>query len=98
VQGKTDDHLIHNNRFFLRPVEDVHAGGMTSLHSCIWLDGKKLRGEIHLRDCDNQISLEFWAGEGAKPGGVNRMSDALIQIRDELDDFIDAYERAAEDL
>ena len=94
----TDAHLIHNKRFFLRPVEDVHAGGMTSLHSCIWLDGKKLRGEIHIRDCDNQISLEYWAGEGAKPGGVDRMKTALTRIRDEIDEFIDDYERAAEDL
>lgn len=94
----TDAHLIHNNRFFLRPVEDVNAGGMTSLHSHISLDGKKLRGEIHIRDCDNQISLEFWTGEGAKPGGVDRMRNVLTRIRDELDEFEDAYERAGQDL
>lgn len=90
--------MIRNSRFFLRPVEDVRAGGMTSLHSQITLDGRKLRGEIHIRDCDNQISLEFWTGEDAKPGGVDRMKTVLALIREELDAFEDAYERAGQDL
>lgn len=91
----TDAHLIHNKRFFLRPIEDVSAGGMTSVHSRITLNGDKLRGEIHIRDCENQISLDFWAGEGAKPGGVDRMKTALTSLRDEIDDFIVAYEDAS---
>lgn len=91
----TDAHLIHNKRFFLRPIEDVSAGGMTSVHSRITLDGDKLRGEFHIRDCDNQISLEFWTGEGAKPGGVDRMKTALTNLRNEIDDFIVAYEDAS---
>lgn len=94
----TDVHLIHNKRFFLRPIEDISAGGMTSVHSVITLKGKKLRGEIHIRDCNDQISLEFWTGEGARPGGVDRMKNALTLIRDEIDEFIADYERAGEDL
>lgn len=93
-----DDHLIHNRRCFLRPVEDVNAGGMTSMHTHIWLDGKKLRGEVHLRDCGRQISLEFWAGKDAKPGGVDRMNNVITTIQDELDEFRRDFEHAAEKL
>lgn len=90
--------MIRNSRFFLRPIEDVSAGGMTSIHSRITLEEGKLRGELHIRDCESQISLDFWAGEGAKPGGVDRMKNALTQLQDEIDGFIRDYEHAAEKL
>jgi hypothetical protein len=90
--------VIRNTRFFLRPIEDVSAGGMTSIHSRITLEGNKLRGELHIRDCENQISLDFWSGEGAKPGGLDRMKNALTQLQDEIDGFIRDYEHAAEKL
>ncbi len=87
-----------NNRFFLRPLTDVDAGGMTSVHSCISLNGKKLRGEIHIRDCDNQISLEFWTGEGARPHGRERMRGVIEKLQTELTAFAADYERAADEI
>jgi len=90
--------LIRNRRFFLRPIADVEAGGMTSLHSRITLKGKKLRGEITIRDCDNQISLEFWAGDGARPGGRERCAVLIEKLQIELDAFAAAYDKAAKDL
>ncbi len=71
---------------------------MTSMHTRITKHGDKLRGEIHLRDCDSQISLEFWAGEGARPGGRKRAADMLERIRAEIDAFMLDYDRAAADL
>lgn len=90
--------VIRNNRFFARPIEDFEAGAMTSMHTRITLHGQKLRGEIHLRDCDNQISLEFWAGDGARPGGRKRAADMLERIRDEIDAFMRDYDQAAGEL
>lgn len=90
--------VIRNNRFFLRPVENYAAGSMTSLHSRITLKGKKLRGEIHIRDCDNQISLEFWAGDGAEPGGDERMAAVIEKLQLELAAFAADFDRAARDL
>ena len=90
--------IIRNNRFFLRPLADVDAGGMTSVHSLITLNGKKLRGELHIRDCENQISLEFWTGDGAKPGGRERMRDAIAGLQGELEAFARDYDRTAREL
>jgi len=90
--------MKRNNRFFLRPVEDVGAGGMTSLHSRITVKGRKLRGEIHIRDCENQISLDFWAGEGAKPGGRERMRAMIEKLQTELTAFAADFERAADEI
>ena len=90
--------MIRNSRFFLRPVEDVEAGGMTSVHSQITLKKGRLRGELHIRDCENQISLEFWTGKGARPGGVLRMTEALTLLREEIDEFITDYETASLEL
>lgn len=95
---RAGDRLIRNSRFFLRPIEDISAGGMSSVHSRISLKGKKLRGEIILRDCNNEISFEFWSGEGAKPGGRKRMRDAVGKLQDELTAFMIDYERAAREI
>jgi hypothetical protein len=71
---------------------------MTSLHSVITLKGNKLRGEIHIRDCENQISLEFWTGDGARPGGRKRCADLIEKLQAELTAFAADYDRAAMDL
>ena len=90
--------MIRNNRFFLRPLADVEAGGQTSLHSRITLKGKKLRGEIAIRDCENEISLEFWAGEGARPGGRERCADLIEKLQVELAAFAADFDKAHGDL
>ena len=71
---------------------------MTSVHSVITLKGKKLRGEFHIRDCENQISLEFWTGEGARPGGRKRMNDAIEKLINELQGFAAQYDQAADEI
>lgn len=90
--------MIRNNRFFLRPIADVSAGGMSSVHSRISLKGKKLRGEIILRDCNNQISFEFWTGDGAKPGGRERCAELIEKLQAELTAFAADYDNAARDI
>lgn len=90
--------MKRNSRFFLRPLEDVNAGGMTSVHSVITLKGRKLRGEIHIRDCDNQISLDFWTGEGARPGGRARMHGVIEKLINELQGFAAQYDQAADEI
>ena len=90
--------VIRNNRFFTRPIEDYPAGAMTSMHTLITKDGNELRGELHFRDCDSQISFEFWAGDGARPGGRARAANMLSLIRDEIEDFLHDYDQAAADL
>lgn len=71
---------------------------MTSMHTLITKHGDKLRGTIYLRDCDSEISLEFWAGDGARPGGRQRAANMLGRIRDEIDAFMVDYDRAAAEL
>ena len=71
---------------------------MTSVHSLITLKGKKLRGEIHIRDCENQISLEFWTGDGARPNGGERMRAVIEKLTTELNAFAADYDRAAREL
>lgn len=96
--NQAGDPLIRNRRFFLRPIEDVEAGGMSSCHSTITIKGNALRGEIHLRDCDNQISFEFWGGDGARPGSVERVRGVVDKLCTELCEFLDDYETAAEQI
>lgn len=90
--------VIRNSRFFLRPIEDFPAGAMTSMHTRIIKDGNELRGHIHFRDCDSEISFEFWAGDGARPGGRERAANMLGLIQAELDAFMRDYDQAAGDL
>ena len=92
--------LIRNVRFFARPIEDLTAGPMTSVHSVISLDRERnqVRGSIHLRDCVSQISFDFWAGDGAKPGGMARADVMLGRLRDEIDAFLVDYETAVMEL
>lgn len=90
--------IVRNNRFFCRPLEDFEAGAMTSMHTRITKRGTKLRGTIYLRDCESEISLEFWAGDGARPGGRKRAAEMLGRIRDEIDAFMLDYDRAAADI
>lgn len=92
--------IIRNVRFFARPIEDLTAGPMTSVHSVISLDreANKVRGSLYLRDCDSQISFDFWAGEGAKPGGQQRADVMLGRLRDEIDAFLIDYAKATEEL
>jgi hypothetical protein len=87
--------VIRNKRLFLRPIEDHSAGAMTSMHSLITKDGNELRGELHFRDCEHQISFEFWTGDGARPGGRARAANMLSLIRDEIDEFLRDYDEAA---
>ena len=92
--------VIRNERAFLRPVEDYSAGAMTSIHSLITLDKdeNKLRGRIYLRDCDSEISFEFWAGNEARPGGRERMQGVIDKLQDELEEFATAFDRAADEI
>lgn len=92
--------VIRNNRFFTRPIEDHSAGSMTSVHSLITLDKEKneLRGDLYLRDCHEQISFNFWAGNGARPGGRERMQAMIDKLQDELEEFATAFDQAADEL
>jgi hypothetical protein len=90
--------VIRNNRFFARPVEDYPAGAMTSVHSLITLDKNELRGKIYLRDCESEISFDFWAGNGARPGGRERMVAVIAKLQLELEEFAADFNRAADEL
>jgi hypothetical protein len=92
--------VIRNSRFFARPVEDYPAGAMTSVHSLITLDreANELRGRIYLRDCDSEISFEFWAGNGARPGGRERAREMIAKLQTELTEFAADFDRSAMEL
>lgn len=90
--------VIRNNRFFLRPVEDFLAGAMTSLHSIITLDKNELRGRIYLRDCDSEISFDFWAGDGARPGARERAREMIAKLQIELEEFASDFDKATLEL
>ena len=89
--------IVRLKRFFTRPIEDFSAGSMTSLHSLITFDDeeKKLRGTITRRDCESEISFEFWTGKDARPGGRKRAADMLTLLRNEIDEFMQDYDNAA---
>lgn len=92
--------VIRNSRFFARPVEDYSAGAMTSVHSLITLDKEKneLRGKIYLRDCESEISFDFWAGNGARPGARERARDMIAKLQIELEEFASDFDKATTEL
>ena len=88
--------VVYNKRIWTRDVSDLEGGAMSSMHAYVKIKDDQLRGEITFRDCDNQISFEHWV-EG-NPAHVVKAKKTLYKVRDFLNQYIDEFEKASEDL
>lgn len=71
---------------------------MSSMHTHITIDKDKgeLRGDLMFRDCHECITFSYWITRRRRH--KTKAIKALYKIRAEIDRFIEAYEKGAEEL
>lgn len=71
---------------------------MSSMHGHIHVDEEKkwVKAELILRDCKDEISFQHWV-EG-KERHVDKARRNLHKIREMLDQYIEEFEKACEDI
>ncbi len=87
--------IVFNKRIWTRDIKDVGDGVESAMHSMIAVDPIKgeIRSKIVFRDCDGQIHYEFWVTR--RRAHVDKALRTLYKIRNEINDFVDAFEKEA---
>lgn len=90
--------VVYNRRIWTRDIADVGDGAESAMHCMIAVDKEKgeIRSKIVFRDCNGDTHYEFWVTR--RLAHVDKAMKTLHRIDKELDDFIAAFGKAAEEL